>query len=169
MLRFEVIGYLGADAKVIVQGGRSFVTFNVAHNGKWSDENGAEHSRLQWVSCALDGDGGRLLPFLKRGRSVYVCGRGSARVFSSEKERRMVAGLNLSVERLELIGGEPDAVPRQLATEDGEIIKMNKAYFVTKDELEIIGVKKGETKVLLSSRGEHFTVDSLGFVTPKQD
>lgn len=104
MLQFTVIGYLGGDATIKVHEGRQFVSFNVSHNDSYTDSAGILHESTQWVSCALNGDGGKLLQHLRKGRLVYVQGRGSCRTYSSPKLRQMVAGLNITVDRIELLG-----------------------------------------------------------------
>lgn len=169
MLRFEIIGNLGADAQVKSENGREFVSFNVGHNERWRDAQGVEHESTMWVSCALSGNGGNLLPFLQRGRCVYVCGRGSARVYSSEKARGYVAGLNISVDRLELVGANPDPVPRSLAAEGGELLSVSRAFYISQDAVKALGVKEGQRGLLLAADGREFEVDSLGFVVPKSE
>ena len=164
MLQFFVIGNLGGDAEVKEANGRKFVSFRVGHNDVWTDEQGARHESTTWVSCALNGDGGSLLPYLKRGQQVYVSGRGSARVYSSPTERRMVAGLNLSVDKIELVGGRPDGVPRELISKDGAVIRTNKAFFVDPKELESLGVVRDGSGVLFDKGGRSYRVEKQGLV-----
>lgn len=167
MLNYEVIGNLGSDAKVEEANGRKFVSFNVGHNDRWSDESGQVYEQTIWISCAMNGDGGKLLPFLKKGKAVFVRGRGSVRVYSSPKERRMVAGLNVSVDRLELLGGTSDEVPRRLYNDDGEEILVSKAYFISQAQAEALGVKKMNQQAILHARdGRDFNVDYPCWVTP---
>lgn len=166
MLQFSVIGNLGADAHVEESNGRKFVSFNVGHNESWLDAAGNSHERTQWISCALNGDGGGLLQYLVKGRSVFVQGRGSARVYSSPKERKMVAGLNLSVDRIELIGGQPDAVPRQLVDGEGQLFSVYKAFYLLKEDIKALGVSKDNNAELMTPDGRVFTVDKNGWVTP---
>ena len=166
MLQFTVIGNLGGDARIEESNGRKFVSFNVAHTERWKDSDGSTRESTQWVSCALDGDGGNLLPHLKKGRQVYVIGHGSTRVFSSPKERRMVAGLNISVQRLELLGGRVDDVPRRLYDNSGVEHAVNKAYYIATEEAKAIGAKKDTPATLMSVDGAQFTVTHQGWVTP---
>lgn len=169
MLQFEVIGNLGADAQVKTENGRQFVSFNVAHTDSWQSADGQQHKSTQWVSCAMNGDGGSLLQYLRKGKTVYVQGRGSARIYSSPKERRMVAGLNISVDRIELLSGSDDVVPRRLVSNDGELIDVSKAYYIDINKAKAIGAG-GKERVLLSSQsGQQFSVDGNGFVWPTYD
>lgn len=166
MLQFTIIGNLGADARIEEANGRKFVSFSIGHNESWQDADGKSHDRTQWISCALNGDGGNLLPYLVKGRTVFVQGRGSTRVYSSPKEHRMVAGLNLSVDRLELIGSQPDQVPRQLFDADGVMHRVNKAYYVSDDEAKALGVSSKKTAMLQTQDGRLFEVQNHGWITP---
>lgn len=99
MLNFNVIGNLATDAEVKNFSSGDWTCFRVAHNFK--DADGKD--RTQWVSCMLRGNGGKLLDYLKKGQLVFVCGRGAARVFSSHITKAYEVGLDLSVDRLELL------------------------------------------------------------------
>lgn len=102
MLELSIIGNLGADAERKNVNGRAFVVFRVAHSEKLQD--GTE--RTTWVSVAMNGDGGRLFEFLKRGTKVFVCGRPRLRCYSSPKTHQYEAGLDLSADRVELCGSQ---------------------------------------------------------------
>lgn len=165
MFRSIVIGNLGADAQVKNENGKAFVSFSIGHNEKWTDAEGNTKEATQWISCALNGDGGKLLPYLKKGKAVYVEGRTTLRVFSSEKLRKMVAGVNISVDHIELLGGNTDEVPRLLATSDGELQTVNKAYYIADDVAkQILGKEKVAN--LFASDGRVFTLVKGGWVSP---
>lgn len=166
MLRFSAIGNLGSDARIEESNGTKFVSFNIGHNDRYTDAQGVTHESTQWISCALNGDGGKLLPYLTKGRLVFVEGRGSARVYSSPTLRRMVAGLNISVDRVELLGGNTDPVPRSLITEEGEVIQTNRAFYIATDKAKELGARKGQPITLHGSDFKTFTVDYQGWVTP---
>lgn len=157
MLQTTIIGNLGADAEVKELNGRKFVSFNVAHSEKWTDENNVQCERTLWVSCTLNGDGGNLLPYLKKGTSIYAIGRTSTRVYSSKKERGFVAGLNLSITHIELIGGKVDEIPSRLYTTQGREVKVNKAFFIYQEE--------GWNQTLLDKQGNQYYVQQDGWIT----
>lgn len=165
MLQFQAIGNLGADAKVVNENGKQFVSFNVGHNDRWRGQDGVEHESTTWISCAMNGDGGRLLPFLKKGRLVFVEGKGSARVYSSEKARGMVAGLNIMVDRLELVGAAPDEVPRQLFDNDGVVHQVTRYFCVDRRACYQDGRDDGNPVELHSADGGIFFVNAQGFVS----
>lgn len=166
MLQLQVIGNLGADAEVKEFNGSKGVCFNVAHTERWTDEQGTKHESTTWVSCILNGDGGKLLPFLKKGTMVFVEGSGSARCYSSPKEKRFVAGLNLSVRHVELVGGKTEDVPHELCTTEGQLFPTYKAYFVAADGLKASGASKKEKGLLIDKQGNQYEVDQFGYVKP---
>lgn len=121
MLDLQVIGNLGADATIKDFNGRKAVVFNVAHTDKWKDEQGTAHETTTWVSCIWNGDGGKVLPYLKKGQMVFVSGTPSLRIYDSPKEHCKVAGLNLRVNRIELVGGKKeDATQPTQSAEQGQ-------------------------------------------------
>lgn len=106
MIKLEIIGNLGADAEVKVYNGNKFVSFRVAHTDKWVDQNtGVISTQITWVSCSLNGDGGGLTPYLKKGTKVFVRGTPNFVVYSSPKTHKMETGINLFVREVELCGG----------------------------------------------------------------
>lgn len=168
MLQFTAIGNLGGDAKLHEENGNKFVSFNVAHNDRWSDANGNQRETITWVSCILNGDGGKVAQYLTKGRQVFVQGRGSVRTYHSPKLHQLVAGVTINVDRLELIGGQSDDVPRMLADTTGATHNVYKAYYLSQEEVKAYKMKKGEAVELLSKDGRRFQCDSAGWVTPVQ-
>lgn len=167
MFRAIIIGNLGADARVENNNGRPFVSFNVGHNDRYTDAEGNVKETTQWISCALNGDGGKLLPYLKKGKAVYVEGRASTRVFSSEKLRRMVAGVNISVDHLELLPGSTESMPRQVATSEGLLHNVNKAYYLSETEAKAI-VGKDKQATVYSPSGQPITLLKNGILLPQE-
>lgn len=115
MLKCEIIGHLGADARVVSENGKPFISFNVAHTDKWTDDQGVAHDQTQWVSCIINDANSKVLPFLRKGKQVFVRGNLSAKVFSSEKQRAMVAGLKINVREVELVGAKVEDTPAEQA------------------------------------------------------
>lgn len=168
MFRAQVIGNLGADAHVEENNDRPFVSFSVAHNDRYTKEGGTQVEKMQWISCAMNGDGGKLLEHLKKGRLVYVEGRATTRVYSSEKERRMVAGVNISVDHLELIGSQTDVVPGRLYDRDGVMHATQKSYWINESEAKAI-LGKSKEAVLYSQTGQPFTLSKPCWVAPQTE
>lgn len=157
MLQSTVIGNVGADAQVNNKDGREFVTFRVAHNDSWTDAAGQQHSNVIWVDCIMNGHP-KVAEFIKAGTQVVCIGRTSLRVYSSQKDRCMKAGLTINVESIQLLGGVTDEVPRRLYDQNGVQHDVRKWY--------LTDVK---SCVLLSQRGDRFEVDKKGWVQPMTD
>lgn len=159
MQKLSVIGNLGNDAELRArEDGSKFVTFKVADTSKWTDLKGVVHESTQWISCVLNGDGSKLLQYLKRGVKIYVDGRPSYRVYSSEKERAVKCGVDIAVSSVELCGGSSDDVPRLLVDSDGQAVDVSKHYWTDPT--------KHKSCFLYSVRGGQFVVDANGFIQP---
>ena len=160
MQRLSIIGNLGSDAEIRAREDNSkFVTFKVADSNRWTDLKGVVHESTQWISCVLNGDGGKILPFLKQGVKVFVEGRPTYRVYSSQKERAIKCGVDIAVSTIELCGGSSDEVPRQLADADGLIVGVQKYYWVNPELYQ--------SCVLYSTKGAGtYYVDKNGFIVP---
>ncbi len=109
MIKVEIIGNLGADAQLQQVNGNKFVSFRVANTEKWTDKTTGEINKsTQWISCTLNGDGGGITPFLKKGTKVFVRGNATFVMYSSAKSHKMEVGVNLFVREIELCGGKED-------------------------------------------------------------
>ena len=140
MIKVEIIGNLGADAQLLEKNGNRFVSFRVANTDKWIDKStGQVIESTQWISCTLNGDGGALLPYLKRGTKVFVRGNAQFVIFSSAKTRQMEVGVNLFVREIELCGGQkenqqqPAQPPQQPAQQHEKNAKKEKQKQNTDD------------------------------------
>lgn len=151
-----IVGNLGADAEIKRENGREFVSFSIANTERHRKPDGSYEEKTNWVSATLNGNGGNLFQFLKKGAKVYAYGDYSVRMFHSEKQRALVAGVNLYVRDIELISTNVDAVPRDLYDEDGVAHRVSK-YFWVEDK------KKCQ---LYDRNGTPYLIDDKGFVWP---
>ena len=152
-----MIGNLGANAEIKTADGREFVTFRIAHNDSFKGADGVRKETSMWVDCTMNCTTGRpaVLPYLTKGTTVCVVGNVSLRVYSSEKDRCMKAGLTIHVQKLELLGGSGDAIPRRLYTSDGVMVDVNKYYHAETQE-----------PVLYDQRGNGYQVAEGGWILP---
>lgn len=134
MIKLSIVGNLGADAEVKNQDGRSYVSFRVAHSERRQQADGTTKETTLWVSCTINGDGGRLVSYLKKGTKVFVSGDADVRLYNSSKDHCLKAGLNCFVRDIELISTNVDAVPRELYDSNGVAHQVTKAYGVTSFE-----------------------------------
>lgn len=156
MIKVFMIGTLGADAALKSSDGSKFTTFRVAHNEVYTDQAGQEHSNVVWVDAIMN-DHPKVAEFLKRGTLVFIEGYPTLRVYSSPKDRCMKAGMTIRVQRVELLGGKVDPIPRELVDKDAQIHRVNKFYNVE-------GVK--EPCQMMDKHGNLYDLDKNGWVTP---
>lgn len=107
MFKAEIIGNLGRDAELKRGNDGSYVVFNVCHSTKYRDREGNEVTNQLWASCTRNGDGGRLLPYLKKGQKVYVRGNVSSRTYRGH-DGNWHSGINIAVDEIELVGASPE-------------------------------------------------------------
>lgn len=116
MLKIEVIGNIGNDAEIKNINGNECVSFNVASSEK---RNGTEYTT--WVSVLMNGNGGNLTQYLKKGAKVFVRGNLSVKPYQGNNGQWNV-GINVSASEVQLCGlksentapaGSPaDIIPR---------------------------------------------------------
>ena len=157
MLIATLIGNLGANAEIKTADGREFVSFRVAHNDSYKGADGTRVESSMWVDCTMSCVNGRpaVLPYLTKGTAVCVVGQVSTRVYSSEKDRCMKAGLKIHVQRVELIGAAGDNCPRRLYTKDGVMVDILKNYHADNKET-----------TLYDQRGNAYSIAEGGWVCP---
>lgn len=164
MLKCEVIGNLGADAEVKEANGNKFVTFRVANTTKWTDQKNEQHESTIWVDCTFNNLESNVLQYLKQGTKVFVRGNASLRVYSSQKNRMMMAGLKIAVQEVELCGGNNDEVPRQLIDpETSALLNVTKHYWT---DMDTKGMKKDDLKLLIDTKGNQYGMNKGGFIKP---
>lgn len=154
MLQAILIGNIGADAELKNSNGNEFVTFRVAHNESWTDLAGTRHESTMWVDCTINGKP-RVFDFLKAGTLVCVMGTLTTRVYSSQKERCMKAGITISVRTVELLRFSLDIVPRRLYDEHGAEHQVIKYYHTDV-----------ANTTLTTPRGQLFTSDENCWIWP---
>lgn len=165
MLKIECIGYLGGQAEVKSVDGREFTTFRIAHSERWKDDAGNAHESTQWIDCILDGKP-NVVEYLTRGTLVFVSGNVKLRVYSSQKDRCMKAGLTISVRQIELLGGKSDPIPSQIVDDAGQLHAVTK-WFYCADAVR--GKKDPEIVYVFHPKsGERYQVDRNGFILPTQ-
>lgn len=103
MLKAEIIGNLGADAKVVRGNSTDFVSLYVAHSRVFRKVDGTDVSETYWVNVTINWNASNLLPYLKKGTKVFVRGNVHLRAFV-DKEHNMRAGMDINADEIELCG-----------------------------------------------------------------
>lgn len=164
MLKVELIGNLGAGVEVKESNGSQFATFRVADTSRYKTQSGEDKEVTNWIDCSYNNVESKVLPYLKAGVKVFVRGNASLRVYSSKKDRCMKAGLQVSVQEIELCGGNNDTVPRQIIDpENGAIFDTAKYYWCNAPTK---GIKKDDLKLMVDARGNQYAMNHQGFVAP---
>lgn len=164
MIKVEVIGNLGADCEVKQSNGNKFGACRVAHTEKYTDAQGNVHESTIWIDIVIPDADNKVIPYLKAGVKVFVRGNASLRVYSSQKDRCMKAGLTINAREIELCGGSSDAVPRQVIDpSNGQLFDVTKCYWIGK---ETKGMKKADLVDITDAKGGQYKMDSYGFVHP---
>lgn len=155
MNRLEVIGNLGADAEVKTENGKQFVSLSIADTRRRKKADGTIQESTMWVSATINGDGGELLKYLIKGAKVCAIGDMEVRMYHSEKQRALVAGVKMFVRDIQLISTNVDDVPRDLYDADGVAHRVTKHFYCD----------TAKKKELYNRSGEVFTCDKQGWVT----
>lgn len=155
MNRLEVIGNLGADAEVKTENGKQFVSLSIADTRRRKKADGTIQEYTMWVSATINGDGGELLKYLVKGAKVCAIGDMDVRVYHSEKQRALVAGLKMFVRDIQLISTNVDDVPHDLYDAEGVAHHVTKYFFCD----------TACGKELYNRSGEMFNCNNTGWVT----
>ena len=124
MLKAEIIGSIGADAEVREFSGKKYVSLSVACSEYTKDQQGNRTETTTWVSVLWYGDGGGLLPYLKKGAKVFIRGNLKAKVYT-DKQGAAQASININASEVQLCAFKSDgnttaqAPARQSTSNDG--------------------------------------------------
>lgn len=112
MLKVEIIGNIGADAEVKEFNGKKYVSFSVAHTEYQKDEQGNRTDLTTWCSVLWFGEGGGLLPYLKRGAKVFVRGNLKVKMYT-DRNGKQQAAINVSASEVQLCGVKGETSTQQ--------------------------------------------------------
>lgn len=124
----NLIGNLGADAKILETQNGDTLQFSVAESKKVK-KDGEIYEKVVWVSCFYKPkEVANLKPYLKKGTKVSVLGDLSASIANTEQGIRL--NLTVNVIRLELVSVPQEEnkvreVAEQVNEETGEVICNN--------------------------------------------
>jgi single-strand DNA-binding protein len=104
MLKLTAIGNLGKDAIIGNANGKTVINFSVAHSEKYKDQAGNQQERTTWVECAYWTERTAIVPYLKKGTTVYVEGNPSVEMYTTNQGTSGVK-MRLNVREVQLLGG----------------------------------------------------------------
>jgi single-strand DNA-binding protein len=107
MLKLTAIGNLGKDAIIGNANGKTVINFSVAHSEKYKDQAGNQQERTTWVECAYWTERTAIVPYLKKGTTVYVEGNPSVEMYTTNQGTSGVK-MRLNVREVQLLGGNRD-------------------------------------------------------------
>jgi len=105
MIKLQVIGNIGQNARVTEINGSKSVNFSVAHNRKYTNKEGVETESTLWVNCTYwrrDNSSVEVAKYLTSGTRVFVEGQPSVDLYQ-DKNGKYQTSLNLSVSVIELL------------------------------------------------------------------
>lgn len=105
MIKLQVIGNLGRDCVQREVNGKNVINFSVAHTERYKNATGVMQEKTIWVECSYWTDRTGIVPYLTKGKTVYVEGSPEADVFKKQ-DGEAVATLRLRVREIQLIGGK---------------------------------------------------------------
>lgn len=154
MLQFTVIGNLGGDAELHNENGSSYISFKVAHNERFTKSDGSQVDKTLWVSCILNGEAANLRQYLTKGQLVFVSGDGDVRTYHSQVQRQMVAGVNIRVRQIQLLGAKSDGLPNYVIDNNGAVHNV----------IKHIRIEAKDLAEVHDRAGNRFNVDDNGWL-----
>ncbi|MCO6497045.1 MAG: single-stranded DNA-binding protein [Chitinophagaceae bacterium] len=121
MIKLQVIGNLGRDCVQREVNGKNVINFSVAHTERYKNSSGVTQDKTIWVECSYWTEKTGIVPYLLKGKTVYVEGTPEADVFKKQ-DGEAVATLRLRVREIQLVGGKDtggttESVPKGVTAE----------------------------------------------------
>lgn len=117
MIRAEVIGNLGADAKIIKSQSGEFVSLSVCSTRKYHNQAGELIEEKHWVNVAINFKCEGVMPYLVKGAKVFVEGAVHLRTFqiqNGEHKGEWTSSMDINARSIELCGTPRDFDERPL-------------------------------------------------------
>ena len=119
LAKAQVIGNIGRDPETrYTPAGRMSVSFSVATNRRWNDQQGQQQERTTWFRVTAWGKLAETLDqltqsgYLSKGRQVYVSGRIELNEYT-DRNNQQRSSLELTADEVLLVGGRGDGTPSQ--------------------------------------------------------
>jgi len=103
MLKIQIIGHLGQDAKINEVNGKNVINYSVADTQRFKNTDGTEVEKTIWVNLQQWTENTKVASYLTKGRLVFVEGYPSVKTFKN-KDGVEMASLNVRVTNCQLLG-----------------------------------------------------------------
>jgi len=107
MIKIQIIGHLGRDAEVHVNGTSSVINFSLAHTEKFRDKNGVQNEKTTWIACAYWTEKTAIANYLKKGTQVYIEGFPGVKLWE-DRSGNSRAELSCRVLGVQLLGSKKE-------------------------------------------------------------
>lgn len=101
MERYEFIGYVADDAKVINSTAGKFISFCVGVTNKYKKKDGSKVEKTKWIDCTRNGDEA-FAQYLKKGQQVFVSGTADVKAYK-DKAGNPAASITCRVQEIMLL------------------------------------------------------------------
>ena len=135
MLKTQIIGSIGADAVLNNVNGVQVANFSVCHSEKYKDANGVVVNKSVWVNVSWWLKSTAILPYLKKGVSVYIDGTPSVDTYKN-KDGQTVAQLRLRATMVQLLGGNKQENNNQQAATQSDLTPSQQEFLAGGDEVD---------------------------------
>jgi len=115
MIKIQIIGNIGQNARVTDVNGRRSINFSVAHNKKYKDSEGVEVETTLWLNCSYWKNADQsteIAKYLVPGTKVFVEGIPDVKLYKNKDGQHSVS-MNCTVTQVELLSAkkESEAAP----------------------------------------------------------
>lgn len=108
MIKIEVIGRLGADARVNdVTEERKCINFSLCENVK-SKINGEKVDQAVWFECSYFCRIPTVAEYMKKGRRMYVSGSFNVEEYMSQQTGKVIRRMTITVDTLQILDFETE-------------------------------------------------------------
>ncbi|MCX6265890.1 MAG: single-stranded DNA-binding protein [Bacteroidetes bacterium] len=111
MIKMQIIGNIGQNARVTDVNGRRSINFSVAHNKKYKDSEGVEVETTLWVNCSYWKNADQsteIAKYLIPGTKVFVEGIPDVKLYKNKDGQQSVS-MNCMVTQIELLSAKKES------------------------------------------------------------
>ena len=102
MVKLDIIGHIGQDAKSEIFNGHTVIKFSIAHTEKRRDQQGNDNYHTIWVNCSYWTNKTGLIQYLKKGQQIFATGIPDVNSYT-DKTGKAKANLTLRISSIEII------------------------------------------------------------------